>query len=75
MARTATVSPIRSRPPVPVVEPQSSRCGANVTATPLHWNRTIQPGASTRIGFQETWTTSNPEPTAFTLNGTPCTIS
>jgi endoglucanase len=49
--------------------------GANVTATGLSWNGTLAPGASTGIGFNGNWTTANPEPTAFTLNGAACTVS
>jgi acetylxylan esterase len=46
---------------------------ANVTATPLDWNRTLNAnGGSTSIGFNGTHTGNNPAPTSFTLNGTPC---
>jgi hypothetical protein len=27
------------------------------------------------FGFNGTWTGANPEPTAFTLNGTACTVA
>ncbi|HEV2780156.1 MAG TPA: endo-1,4-beta-xylanase [Actinophytocola sp.] len=47
---------------------------ANVTATPVDWNRTINPNTSVGIGFNGTHTGSNPEPTAFTLNGAACTV-
>jgi endo-1,4-beta-xylanase len=48
---------------------------ANVTATPLDWNRNLAAnGGSTTIGFNGTQTGSNPEPAAFTLNGTSCTV-
>ncbi|MFL6144594.1 MAG: endo-1,4-beta-xylanase [Labedaea sp.] len=48
---------------------------ANVTATNLDWNRTLAPNGSTSFGFNGTFTgTSNPAPTAFTVNGTACTI-
>jgi hypothetical protein len=46
-----------------------------VTVVPLDWNRVLGPGASTQIGFTGRWTTSNPEPTAFTINGSACTVS
>jgi endo-1,4-beta-xylanase len=48
--------------------------GATVTATPLDWNRTLNPnGGNTTIGFNGTLTGStNPAPTTFTLNGTAC---
>ncbi|HZM80128.1 MAG TPA: glycoside hydrolase family 9 protein [Candidatus Limnocylindrales bacterium] len=52
-----------------------SQTGLNVTAVPLDWNRVLGPGASTEIGFQGTWTNANPEPPAFTINGTACTVS
>jgi mannan endo-1,4-beta-mannosidase len=45
---------------------------AAVTATNLDWNRVINPGASVQIGFNGSFTGSNPAPTAFTLNGTTC---
>jgi Cellulose binding domain len=44
-----------------------------VTITSENYNSTIAAGASTSIGFQGTWTTSNAAPTSFTLNGTACT--
>ncbi len=52
-----------------------SQSGANVTVVPLDWNRTLAPGGSTQIGFTGGWTSANPEPTAFTLNGAACTVS
>jgi mannan endo-1,4-beta-mannosidase len=45
---------------------------ANVTATNLDWNRTLAPNGSTNIGFNGTFTGSNPAPTSFTINGTAC---
>ena len=48
---------------------------ADVTATNLDWNATIQPGASVGIGFNGSYSGSNPRPEAFTLNGSPCTVS
>ncbi|HET9137974.1 endo-1,4-beta-xylanase [Actinophytocola sp.] len=47
---------------------------ANVTATPLDWNRNLAPNNSVQIGFNGTFTGSNPEPTAFTINNTACTV-
>ncbi len=52
-----------------------SQSGANVSAVNLDWNRVLAPGASTQIGFNGTWSGTNPEPAAFTLNNAPCTIS
>jgi hypothetical protein len=48
--------------------------GAAVTATNLSYNGVIAAGASTSFGFQGTWHTSDASPTAFTLNGSACTI-
>jgi hypothetical protein len=50
-----------------------SQSGATVTATNLSYNGMIAPGASVSFGFQGTWRTSDASPTAFTLNGAPCT--
>ncbi|BCL17998.1 cellulase family glycosylhydrolase [Micromonospora sagamiensis] len=50
-----------------------SQTGAAVTARSLSYNGALATGASTNIGFNGTWTGSNPTPTSFTLNGTVCT--
>lgn len=47
--------------------------GQQVTATSLSWNSSLAPGASTGIGYNGTYGTSNPAPTTFTLNGVTCT--
>ncbi|WP_117211705.1 glycoside hydrolase family 9 protein [Allorhizocola rhizosphaerae] len=52
-----------------------AQSGVNVSATAQDWNRTIAPGASVSIGFNASWSGSNPEPTSFTLNNNPCTVS
>ncbi|HLG75110.1 MAG TPA: cellulase family glycosylhydrolase [Ktedonobacteraceae bacterium] len=52
-----------------------SQQGQVVTARDVGYNDTIAAGASTGLGFNGTWTTSNPTPTAFTLNGTACVVS
>jgi endo-1,4-beta-xylanase len=44
----------------------------NVTATPLSWNANLAPNTPTNIGFNGTFTGSNPAPASFTLNGTAC---
>jgi endoglucanase len=49
-----------------------AQTGANVTATNASFNGTIAPGANTQIGFNGTYSGSNPRPTAFTLNNTTC---
>jgi mannan endo-1,4-beta-mannosidase len=46
-----------------------------VTATNLTWNATLAPNAATSIGFNGTFTGSNPAPTSFALNGSTCTIA
>jgi xyloglucan-specific exo-beta-1,4-glucanase len=47
--------------------------GANVTAANLEYNTSIAPGGSVRIGFNASWSGSNPSPSGFTVNNTPCT--
>ncbi|NUS55237.1 MAG: beta-mannosidase, partial [Streptomycetaceae bacterium] len=49
-----------------------TQSGADVTAASLSWNGALAPGASTSIGFNGSYTGSNPSPTAFTLNTSPC---
>ncbi|SCG66516.1 processive endocellulase [Micromonospora echinaurantiaca] len=51
-----------------------SQTGTAVTATNVSYNGGLAPGASTSFGFNGTHTGSNPKPTAFTLNGAPCTL-
>ncbi|WP_203597230.1 glycoside hydrolase family 44 protein [Actinomadura bangladeshensis] len=46
--------------------------GADVTARNLSWNAAIPPGGRVQIGFNGASTRTNPAPSAFTLNGTPC---
>jgi endo-1,4-beta-xylanase len=51
-----------------------AQTGANVTATNLDWNRTLNAGTgSTTMGFNGTFTGTNTAPASFTLNGTACT--
>ncbi|MEV4655829.1 glycoside hydrolase family 9 protein [Micromonospora sp. NPDC049301] len=52
-----------------------SQAGTAVTATNLSYNGTVAPRASVSFGFNGTHTGSNPKPTAFTLNGTACTLA
>jgi endoglucanase len=52
-----------------------AQSGTAVTAQSLGYNAALATGASTGIGFNGTWTDSNPAPTAFTLNGVTCTGS
>ncbi|MEW9549909.1 glycoside hydrolase family 48 protein [Nonomuraea sp. NPDC050783] len=49
-----------------------SQSGTRVTATNMPWNGSLATGASTSIGFNGTWSGSNPSPTSFTVNGTTC---
>lgn len=51
-----------------------TQSGTSVTASNAAWNGSLAPGASIGIGFNGTYTATNPTPTAFTLNGSPCTI-
>jgi len=44
-----------------------------VTATNVSYDAAIPTGGSVQFGFNGTWTTSNPVPAAFTLNGVACT--
>ncbi|WP_327010024.1 cellulase family glycosylhydrolase [Dactylosporangium sp. NBC_01737] len=50
-----------------------SQSGTTVTARSLDYNGSLATGASTSIGFNGTWTGSNPSPATFTLNGVTCT--
>ncbi|MGW6442976.1 cellulase family glycosylhydrolase [Lentzea sp. NPDC055074] len=52
-----------------------AQSGAAVTATNLSWNGSLAPNASTNIGFNGTFSGSNPAPSSFTLNGSTCTIA
>ncbi|MFF3866179.1 cellulase family glycosylhydrolase [Micromonospora sp. NPDC001898] len=50
-----------------------NQTGSAVTAQSLSYNGSLATGASTNVGFNGSWTSSNPAPTSFTLNGTVCT--
>jgi lysophospholipase L1-like esterase len=47
--------------------------GASVTARNLEWNGSLPTGGSQSFGFQASYSTSNPTPTNFALNGVACT--
>ncbi|MBO4210855.1 cellulose-binding domain-containing protein, partial [Micromonospora echinofusca] len=49
-----------------------AQSGSQVTAKDLGWNASLATGASTNIGFNGSWSGSNPKPTSFTLNGVVC---
>jgi GH43 family beta-xylosidase len=50
-----------------------TQSGQNVTAVNAGWNAALGTNASASLGFNGAWTTANPVPTAFSLNGTVCT--
>ncbi|WP_433090141.1 cellulose binding domain-containing protein [Dactylosporangium sp. CA-052675] len=52
-----------------------SPASGQVSARNVSYNGTLAPGASVDIGFQATHTGNTAEPTAFTLNGIPCTVA
>jgi beta-glucosidase len=52
-----------------------SQSGAAVSSTNMSWNATIAPGTSRTIGFNGSYSGSNPRPTAFTLNSTACAVA
>ncbi|MBD7919239.1 endo-1,4-beta-xylanase [Cellulomonas sp. Sa3CUA2] len=52
-----------------------SQSGSTVTAANAAWNGTLAAGATVDVGFNGSHTGANPRPTAFALNGTPCTVS
>ncbi|KUP96720.1 glycoside hydrolase family 9 protein [Thermobifida cellulosilytica] len=49
-----------------------NQSGADVTVTPMSWNSSLAPGATVEVGFNGSWSGSNPHPTEFTLNGERC---
>ncbi|MGC9665374.1 endo-1,4-beta-xylanase [Planosporangium sp. 12N6] len=49
-----------------------TQSGANVTAHSVDYNGNLGTNASTSFGFNGSWNGSNPVPTNFSLNGTPC---
>ncbi|MGW5640191.1 cellulase family glycosylhydrolase [Streptomyces sp. NPDC003832] len=52
-----------------------SQTGGAVKVAPASYTSTIPAGGSVTIGFTGTKGTTNPSPTAFTLNGSTCTTS
>lgn len=51
-----------------------TQSGNVFTATNLSYNSTIAPGGNTNFGFNGSWSGSNTNPTAFTLNGANCAV-
>lgn len=49
--------------------------GSTATVTPVDYTRTIPAGGSITIGFLANQVSTNPAPTAFTLNGGTCTTA
>lgn len=49
--------------------------GGQVTARDAGYNASVGAGATVSFGFNGSWNGSNPAPTSFALNGTPCTGS
>jgi endoglucanase len=49
-----------------------SQSGRNVTATAMPWNGSVAPGKSVWIGFNGSYTGTNTNPSAFTVNGRVC---
>jgi hypothetical protein len=49
-----------------------SQSGTRVTAANMPWNGALATGAGITVGFNGTWSGSNPEPTSFAINGTTC---
>jgi hypothetical protein len=52
-----------------------TQSGSTVTATNASWNAVVGTNASVGLGFNGAFTTVNPSPTAFALNGVACTGS
>jgi beta-glucosidase len=52
-----------------------TQSGSTVTATGESWNSALPAGGSVSFGFNAGYTGSNPRPAAFTLNGSPCTLT
>ncbi len=50
-----------------------TQSGANVAVTNADWNASIPTGGTASFGFNGAWTSSNPAPASFALNGTTCT--
>lgn len=52
-----------------------TQSGAEVTASDVGWNGTIPPNGSVAFGFTGTWSGSNAQPSAFSLNNAACTVA
>ncbi|SFW78901.1 glycoside hydrolase family 9 protein [Amycolatopsis australiensis] len=49
-----------------------AQSGADVTATAMPWNGSVAPGQSVSIGFNGSYTGTNTNPAAFTVDGRAC---
>ncbi|TDD19243.1 glycoside hydrolase family 6 protein [Nonomuraea diastatica] len=49
-----------------------SQSGTRVTGTNMSYNGNLAAGASISVGYNGTWSGSNPDPTSFSVNGTTC---
>jgi endoglucanase len=49
-----------------------AQTGADVTATAMPWNSSPGPGESVSIGFNGSYTGTNANPAAFSVDGKPC---
>ena len=49
-----------------------TQSGSAVTATNLSWNAAVGTNARVSFGFNGSWTSANPAPTSFALNGVTC---
>ncbi|MBT8224051.1 MAG: cellulose 1,4-beta-cellobiosidase [Dactylosporangium sp.] len=50
-----------------------TQSGQHVTLSNMAWNGSLGTNASVNPGFNGSWSSSNPAPTSFTLNGVACT--
>ncbi|MFC9424065.1 cellulase family glycosylhydrolase [Streptomyces sp. NPDC056987] len=53
----------------------ASQSGSSVSVAAASYTAVIAPNSSVAVGFTASWTGSNGKPAAFTLNGSPCTVS
>ncbi|MFC5813943.1 glycoside hydrolase family 6 protein [Nonomuraea harbinensis] len=49
-----------------------SQSGTTMTGRNMPWNGSLATGASISVGFNGTWSGTNPNPTSFAVNGTTC---
>ena len=50
-----------------------TQSGTQVSAASMSWNGSLNTGATTSVGFAGAWSSTNPLPPSFALNGTTCT--